>query len=280
MPGREYQASRVCSEGVRSRWKQLAEMPAPQQDSCRIDHTSGKIICDTRMSCEGGNTHAIESFQHRHAMEYDCSECSCSQRGSCCRKCAELRDQARAGTLEIGSNRIYEVYCQRCGDGDLCGGSPSPVQCAHDPVDGQFKCTVAESCEPGQPKINAQNMSYSCVVTPCDTCTNDLLKAQCCYSCLNHFCTADLGFDNRKICRGCDEPGMVPMYEPAPAYYYEPPASTHYVEQEPYLEPYKPVDEPPPDYSQPAYGGPPPAQDWWSIRQALQWHSGHRGDSP
>lgn len=314
MPGREYQASRVCSAEVRQKWRQLAEQPVtvPQQDGCRFDHSSGKIICDNRMSCEGGFSHPVESFQHRHAMDYDCSECPGSSRGSCCRKCAELRDQARGGNLEVGSNRIYEVYCNHCTD---ITASPTAVQCAHDPIDGQFKCSVSEKCEPGQPKINSQNMSYTCVVTPCETCTNDVLKAQCCYSCLNHFCGADLSFDTRKVCRGCDEPGVVPRYEP-PANcdhkQYEPPPVVeqatptlaedirkdgiihgvgHWINdhlpghheaaaKEPYIEPYKPPEEPEPAYEMPTYGGPPPAQDWWSIRQALEWHSGYRGDTP
>eukprot|EP00928_Gymnodinium_smaydae_P090293 TRINITY_DN7411_c0_g1_i1.p1 TRINITY_DN7411_c0_g1~~TRINITY_DN7411_c0_g1_i1.p1 ORF type:complete len:375 (-),score=32.97 TRINITY_DN7411_c0_g1_i1:116-1240(-) len=203
IPGDEYAASNVCSPAVRNEWAKLAAEPR-QQDTCRVDYDTGRMVCDTKVSCEGGTTHYIEDIRTTYAMEYDCLKCSDAQRGSCCRKCADLQRSVARGTLTINRTLINNVACLNCDARALSGlASKSEVSCSVNQKDGTFRCKQEEHCESGVRKVHTRNASFSCFVTPCSSCGDAVARAQCCATCLDNYCNARLGFADRKICQGC-----------------------------------------------------------------------------
>jgi len=214
VPGDLYMASPVCSPAVRREWARLSSIPR-QQDVCDIDYATGRIVCDTKVQCEGGTATAVDRVQTKRTMDYDCSKCPDIQRGSCCGKCKELQDKVSRGALRIGGEGIHEVLCHNCAQADLAeswtAASASAVSCSHNHADGTFKCTLKEHCESGAQRIDMQNLSFACLVTPCDTCQDTFAKAQCCLTCLENYCNSNLDFVNRKVCRGCHiDPSRLP----------------------------------------------------------------------
>jgi len=196
-----YLTSTACSEVVRKEWSRLASVS--RQDACRIDYTTGEILCDTSIQCEGGTTEFVEQIHTKRKMEYDCSKCPDIQRHSCCSKCSELRQMALGQRLAIKNTPIDEVSCWHCEEREMHMLSRHEVRCTHDQSDGKFKCGLSEQCQEGVQKIETQNLSYSCTVTPCDACTDVAAKARCCSMCLENYCNSHLSFQTRKICRGC-----------------------------------------------------------------------------
>lgn len=203
IPGEEYVSSSTCSRDLRNEWFRLAAMPA-QKDSCRVEYGTGQIVCDTQVSCEGGMTRNVENMQVKKTMDYDCSNCHNVQKRSCCEKCSKLRETASRGSLTVGGDSIHEVVCKHCDTGDLSDIVPQhSVNCLHNEHDGTFRCSMSEHCSDGRLRTNTYNLSYSCVVTPCDTCADSVARAQCCSQCLEHYCHAGLTFADRRVCRGC-----------------------------------------------------------------------------
>jgi hypothetical protein len=214
VPGDLYMASPVCSTTVRREWARLSSIPR-QQDVCDIDYSTGRIVCDTKIQCEGGTATAVDRVQTKRTMDYDCSKCPDIQRGSCCGKCKELQDKVSRGALRIGGQAIHEVLCHNCAHSDMTESwtvnSASAVSCSHNNADGTFKCTLNEHCESGAQRIDTKNLSFACLVTPCDTCQDTFAKAQCCLTCLENYCNSNLDFVNRKVCRGCHiDPSRLP----------------------------------------------------------------------
>jgi len=214
VPGDLYMASPVCSTNMRREWARLSSIPR-QQDVCDIDYSTGRIVCDTKIQCEGGTATAVDRVQTKRTMDYDCSKCPDIQRGSCCGKCKELQDKVTRGQLRIGGQGIHEVLCHNCAHSDMAeswtANSASAVSCSHNNADGTFKCTLNEHCESGAQRIDTKNLSFACLVTPCDTCQDTFAKAQCCLTCLENYCNSNLDFVNRKVCRGCHiDPSRLP----------------------------------------------------------------------
>lgn len=203
--GEEYLSSSACSRDVRNEWLRLAAMPV-QMDACRVEVATGQIVCDTQIRCEGGTQKHVEHVQVQNIMEYDCSACHDVHKRSCCKQCLELQKSVSEGSLKVGRELIGEAVCKNCEAGDLSAIVPKhPVNCSHDQLDGTFRCSMSEHCSHGRMRTISHNMSYTCTVTPCDTCTNNAAKAQCCTTCLEHYCLADLTFADRRVCRGCSE---------------------------------------------------------------------------
>lgn len=196
IPGQIYTASPVLTSTT-------AVARTFPTDVCNIDYTTGHIVCDTKIECEGGTSKSVDKVQTKRTMEYDCSKCPDIQHGSCCGKCTELQGMVAKGNLRISGQLIHEVVCHNCGTAALSSYSGSAaVTCSHNHADGTFKCSLNEHCESGMQRIETQNLSFSCLVTPCDTC-DPYAKAQCCVTCLENYCNSDLDFVNRKVCRGC-----------------------------------------------------------------------------
>eukprot|EP00930_Biecheleria_cincta_P004307 TRINITY_DN105217_c0_g1_i1.p1 TRINITY_DN105217_c0_g1~~TRINITY_DN105217_c0_g1_i1.p1 ORF type:complete len:383 (+),score=41.52 TRINITY_DN105217_c0_g1_i1:67-1215(+) len=204
MSGSQYAASAVCSSEVRKEWSRLAAVPK-QQNACQIDYNTGRMVCDTQISCEGGRSRFVEDVQTKRTLEYDCGKCHEMQRTSCCSTCRNLKSSATRGDLVINKTSIHDVTCYSCDHDSLQYMVPkTDVSCSHNEEDGHFKCSVNKHCELGDLNIDTQNLSFSCMVTPCDQCSDPTTKAQCCVTCLTHYCTSGLSFSDRKVCRGCN----------------------------------------------------------------------------
>merc|ERR1712228_1028695 len=105
-------------------------------------------------------------------MEYDCSRCHDIQRSSCCKKCSDLQRMVAQGTLLVNDARIHAVVCSHCDQDNLRNMvSKHEVACSHNEADGTFTCSLSEHCELGMQRIDTQNLSFECIVTPCDTCS-------------------------------------------------------------------------------------------------------------
>jgi len=204
MSGSQYAASAVCSSEVRKEWSRLAAVPK-QQNACQIDYDTGRMVCDTQISCEGGRSRFVEDVQTKRTLEYDCGKCHEMQRTSCCSTCRNLKSSATRGDLVINKTSIHEVSCYSCDHDNLQYMVPkTDVSCSHNEEDGHFKCSLNKHCELGDLNIDTQNLSFSCMVTPCDQCSDPTTKAQCCVTCLTNYCTSGLSFSDRKVCRGCN----------------------------------------------------------------------------
>jgi len=203
MPGHQYLSSGVCSATIRNEWSRRASVPR-QQKACEIDYHTGKMTCDTKVTCAGGTHSYINKVQTKHTIEYDCSQCHDIQRESCCGKCFEVKDMASKGKLRVNNSDMDEVLCRNCEQDVLRSiRSKHDVSCSHNGADGTFQCSLKEHCELGTPVINMENLSFECVSTPCDQCADSFAQAQCCVDCLEHVCSSSLSFVDRKICRGC-----------------------------------------------------------------------------
>lgn len=123
-------------------------------------------------SCQGG---VWETDRASAGVEYtyDCgSECgqSSSRLGSCCAACEEEKKRTTG----------RRVHCAGC-DGQTTAGLLS-----------------TDTCALGKP--SAPQASWVCQVLPCDSCTDETLKAECCKVCLQSRCHGG----DRKWCQGCE----------------------------------------------------------------------------
>lgn len=210
LSGEIYAASPVCHPDVRREWRRLASVPR-EDDSCRVDPKTGRIVCDLQIQCEGGLQSFHPNVMTKHTMEYDCSKCPGSQRFSCCHTCKMLQAQAGQGHFNVAGKSIQEVVCRNpglddCNDEFLRTLNPAGgVNCTQG-ADGTFECSQTEHCDLGMQQTHTKNLSYWCQVMPCDTCADNYAKAQCCAKCLESYCEGGLSFENRKVCRGCGMP--------------------------------------------------------------------------
>jgi len=171
-----------------SYWEEWDEAPAPTtlQENCEIDKVTKEMHCRMEAYCHGG--HLRESDMD--FLSYPCgTHCKGSLLLDCCNKCQEYKSNPRS----LGVNGIACTGCEP----ENIAKAVDDANCFFNP--NQFKCTTEDKCHLGSPS----QFEKTCNIIPCDRCSSESLRGQCCQDCVNRQCHANIGA-TRLVCKGCD----------------------------------------------------------------------------
>ena len=196
----ELNHAKQCHRENTDYWLSKAESFG-QKASCVTDPVTLKIKCTAFDQCKGGETVDYSKTITTREVTYPCGEhCKDLLLVQCCEECMKNQQLARDGMPpfdQVGT----KVHCPGCGKTQL--NSIKEDMCKM--VGATFSCRFSQTCEIGDPKFTHKTYEQFCSVTPCDACSDDDLKAQCCAKCLAESACKDSKANpaDRKICRGC-----------------------------------------------------------------------------
>merc|ERR1712013_830580 len=176
---------------------------------------NGAITCANSHSCAGGQGFFSALLRRPMDAVYDCSQCNGMVvgnedfRAKCCETCYDSREQWNStGTFDGKDNMTcsassqYELVsftCRGC-DNYKQRPNPKPKQRCHLAPSGAFVCDEEAMCNTSTLKCTPVSDSDQCKITPCGVCENDVLRADCCKTCLSATCNADVQKRGAHIC--------------------------------------------------------------------------------
>jgi len=154
--------------------------------NCHIDPDSKEMSCHRRASCEGGQPYK----HHLNYVVYPCDKhCTGSLLIDCCNTCNMYAQDPSA----IG---VEAVMCEGC-EQSLLEAAADEANCQFN--GHNFQCSEGGRCDVGRPMEEAS----TCVIYPCDTCTESVLLRSCCQECVELMCEANSL--RRMVCQGCSD---------------------------------------------------------------------------
>jgi len=154
-------------------------------DNCHINPDTKEMDCHRTVSCEGG-----QPYKHDvNYMVYPCGkQCEGSLLIDCCNTCKMYAQNPSA----IG---VKEIMCEGC-EASLLAAAADEANCDFD--GHNFRCSEGGRCDIGRPHEEAS----TCVIYPCDECTDEVLKRSCCQECIEFMCEGNSL--RRMVCKGCN----------------------------------------------------------------------------
>lgn len=169
-------------------WAEWDEAPADVslQQNCEIDNVTKEMHCKMQGFCQGG--HVQES--DIDFLSYPCgNNCRGSLLLDCCNKCLKYKMNPRS----LGVNG---VACSGCEPEDIAKAADE-ANCFF--TTNKFKCVTVDKCHLGSPS----QFEKRCNIIPCDKCSSESLRGQCCQDCVWRQCHAQNGM-TRLVCKGCN----------------------------------------------------------------------------
>merc|ERR1712107_750892 len=111
--------------------------------------------------------------------------------------CCETCMKAEVNPLHFD---IQAVKCKGCEAQQLsAAAAESHGACTWSGT--EFRCQNTGHCQLGDAEKSCYELDWQCDIVPCDKCTDDNLKAQCCSDCLGRMCS---GTQSQMYCKGCE----------------------------------------------------------------------------